>query len=123
MPCLFAPNEISLIYKRFSKRDNVFASNLPCKFLTVFFQSRAIPHQVQLVRSSKTAKLRYHPASGPLTGHGGASEWQRSLIDPPRGRPVGGGGIPRLRGFGGISPHHQLAHPRQRQHKFPSSLT
>jgi hypothetical protein len=26
-------------------------------------------------------------------------------LKPPRGRPVGGGGVHRVRGYGGISPH------------------
>ena len=29
-----------------------------------------------------------------------------SVVDPPRGRPVGGGGTYHNRGMGGLNPHH-----------------
>ena len=48
---------------------------------------------------------RVLPASGPLSGQGGASESSGVLsLDPPRGRPVGGGGTPRSLGVWGHQP-------------------
>jgi hypothetical protein len=29
----------------------------------------------------------------------------KTVPEPPRGRPIGGGGVHRIRGYGGISPH------------------
>jgi hypothetical protein len=58
---------------------------------------------------------RVLPASGPLAGHGGASECQDPLTDPPRGRPVGGGGTHRNQRKGGINPHcHELLYKNRR---------
>ena len=35
-------------------------------------------------------------------------------LDPPRGRPFGGGGTLRPWGYGGISPHHPIPHHKIR---------
>jgi hypothetical protein len=30
------------------------------------------------------------------------------ILDPPRGRPVGGGGVHRNQGYGGLNPHNYI---------------
>jgi hypothetical protein len=49
--------------------------------------------------------LRGKPGSGPLFRHGSARKFQYiSVIDPPRGRPSGGGGVYRTLEY--EVPHH-----------------
>jgi hypothetical protein len=47
------------------------------------------------------------PASGPLTGHGGAGSvsWGKRELKPPR-KPPRGPAASIVMGYGGISPHH-----------------
>jgi hypothetical protein len=49
------------------------------------------------------------PASGPLRGTAGqiTGLMLMQLVDPPRGRPAGGGGVHPSRGHGGLNPHHR----------------
>jgi hypothetical protein len=55
------------------------------------------------------------PPQGLSEAGGGGSVFflERAVIDPPRGRPFGGGGIYHNRGHGGLNPHYPVVLPIQ----------
>jgi hypothetical protein len=58
----------------------------------------------------KSGYLGGLPASGPLRGTAGreVSIVLILILDPPRGSPVGGGGVHRNQGYRGLNPHNYI---------------
>jgi hypothetical protein len=46
--------------------------------------------------------------SGSYPNHKNQKKNYFNRLDPPRGRPVGGGGVYHFRGYGGLNPHQQF---------------
>jgi len=53
-------------------------------------------------RNHENRSYEGSPPQGPSRGTAGLCVFQISVVDPPRGRPVGGGGTYQNRGYGGL---------------------